>query len=290
MSTIIGLFITILCIIGGFYAMGGNPYILIQPFEIVIVAGAGLGGFVMANPLKVIKDSGVSLLEIFGYKALGQDTYCDVLKLLYILMYNLKKGSRNETENHIDDPYNSTIFTSIPTVLENNELTTFICYYMRMIIVGNARSYEIENLMDEEIDIILYEKLKPYHAISHMGESLPAIGIVGAILGIIKAMGNLSQSPKILGTAIGVSLTGTLLGIILSYSLCNPLTSQIKSTRLKQHRLYIIVKKALIAYMNGAIPQVAIEYGRKVLPLSERPSIEIVAQEVLQYNHNKKAS
>ncbi|AKK19986.1 flagellar motor stator protein MotA [Candidatus Liberibacter africanus] len=290
MNTIIGLLITILCIIGGFYAMGGNINILIQPFEIIIVAGAGLGGFVMANPLKIIKDSGISVLETFGYKTIDQSTYCNILKLLYILMYNLKKGSRNEIENHIDDPYNSTIFNSIPTILENHELTTFICDYIRMLIIGNARSYEIENLMDEELDIILYEKLKTYHAMSHMSESFPAIGIIGAILGIIKAMGNLSQSPKILGAAIGVSLTGTLLGILLSYCVCNPLIAQIKSTKLRQHRLYIMVKKTLIAYMNGAVPQVAIEYGRKVLPLSERPSIEIVEQEVLQYNHNTQAS
>ncbi|MFT4325504.1 flagellar motor stator protein MotA [Candidatus Liberibacter solanacearum] len=290
MNTIIGLLITFLCIIGGFYAMGGNLSILIQPFEIIIVSGAGLGGFIMANSLKVIKDSGVAILEIFGYKSIEKEIYCDILKIMYVLMYSLKKISRTELENHIDDPHNSSIFTSIPTILSNNELTTFICDYFRMVIIGNAQSHEIETLMDEEIEIILYEKLKPYHAISNMGESFPAIGIVGAILGIIKAMGNLSQSPKILGVAIGASLTGTMLGILLSYCICNPLTSQIHSIRLRQHRLYIIVKKTLIAYMNGAIPQVAIEYGRKVLPLFERPSIEIVEQEVLRYSNHKKES
>ncbi|MBL0848623.1 MAG: flagellar motor stator protein MotA [Candidatus Liberibacter ctenarytainae] len=281
MNILLGLMITSACILGGFSAMGGKLSILLQPYEIIIIAGAGFGGFIMTNPIKVIKESGISILEIFGYKSIKQPFYCNTLKLLYSLMHNLKKKSKHEIENHIDDPYNSPIFTDIPLILENNELITFVCDYIRMIVIGNAQSYEIEALMDEEIDTILYEKLKPYHAIANMGDAFPAIGIVGAILGIIKAMGNISQSPHILGSSIGASLTGTMLGIILSYCICNPLVEQIKSIKLKQHRLYIIVKKTLIAYMNGAIPQVAIEYGRKALPLSERPSLEVVEQTVI---------
>ncbi|MBY7649188.1 MAG: flagellar motor stator protein MotA [Candidatus Liberibacter europaeus] len=290
MNIILGLTIITSCILGGFSAMGGNLYILIQPFEIIIVAGAGFGGFIMANPTKVIKDSGIAILEIFGYKNIEPQFYCDILKILYSLMSHLKTKSRTEVENHIDDPYNSYIFTAIPKILEDTELTTFICDYIRMILVGNSKSHEIEMLMDEEIDTILSEKLKPYHAIASMGESFPAIGIVGAILGIIKAMGNITQQPKILGSSIGSSLTGTMIGIILSYSICHPIIEQIKSIRLKKHRSYIIVKKTISAYMNGAVPQVALEYGRKALPLSERPSIEFVEQEVIQSNYDKKAS
>lgn len=289
MNKILGLIITGGCILGGFSAMGGNLHVLIQPFEIIIVAGAGLGGFVMSNSIKVVKDSGIAILEIFGYKAPEPQFYCDILKILYSLMNNLKVKSKMEMEHQIDDPHNSPIFIAIPKILENNDLTTFICDYIRMIIIGNAQSHEIEMLMDEEIDTILSEKLKPYHAIASMGDAFPAIGIVGAILGIIKAMGNLSNSPQVLGNAIGSSLTGTMIGILLSYSICHPLIEQIKSTRLKQHISYIIVKKTIIAYMNGAVPQVALEYGRKALPLSERPSIEVVEQAVIQYNYDQKA-
>ncbi|MBA5723618.1 flagellar motor stator protein MotA [Candidatus Liberibacter sp.] len=290
MNTIIGLIITTGCILGGFASMGGHLGVLIQPFEILIIAGAGFGGFIMANPTTIIKDSGVAILEIFGYKVPNQKFYCDILKVLYAIMQKLKKGQRNEIENHIDDPLNSSLFIATPKVLENIELTTFICDYIRLIIIGNARSHEIEILMDDEIETILQEKLKPYYAISAMGESFPAIGIVGAILGIIKAMANIAQSPEILGPLIGASLTGTMFGIILSYSICNPLVSQIKTARLKKHCLHLIIKKTLIAYMNGSLPQIAIEYGLKSLPIPERPSLEVIEQEVLKYNHDKKAS
>ncbi|EMS36344.1 flagellar motor stator protein MotA [Candidatus Liberibacter americanus] len=290
MNKILGLIITIGCIIGGFSAMGGNTYALMQPFEFIIVAGAGFGGFIMSNQVRVLKDSGRAILEIFGYKSHEPQFYFDILRILYSLMNHLKNKSKVETERQIDDPHNSPIFTLIPKILENHELTTFICDYIRIIIVGNAQSHEIEILMDEEIDTILSEKLKPYHAIASMGEAFPAIGIVGAILGIVRAMGNISDSPQILGEAIASSLTGTMLGIILSYLICHPLIEQIKSTRLKQHIPYIIVKKTIIAYINGAVPQVAIEYGRKSLPMYERPSIEIIEQEVIQYNYDQEAS
>lgn len=144
--------------------------------------------------------------------------------------------------------------------------------------------------MDEEIETILHDKLKPYHAITTMGDSFPAIGIVAAVLGVIKAMGKINESPEVLGGLIGAALVGTMLGIILSYSICNPLASQVKIVRTKQHRLYIIVKQTLIAYMNGSVPQVALEYGRKTISNYERPSIDAVEQEMMNPGGENKAA
>lgn len=207
--------------------------------------------------------------------------YLDVLGVLYSLMRDLRTKSRNEIEAHIDNPEESSIFTAAPNLLKNKELTAFICDYVRLIIIGNARSHEIEALMDEEIETIHYDKMKPYHAMTAMGDSFPAIGIVAAVLGVIKAMSKINESPEVLGGLIGAALVGTMLGIFLSYCLCNPIIAQIKMVRTKQHRLYIIVKQTLLAYMNGSVPQVALEYGRKTISSYERPSIDAVEQEMM---------
>ena len=269
MNIVIGLIITFGCIIGGYMAMGGHLDVLIQPFELMIIGGAGLA---------------------FKHSVPKERNYLDVLGVLYSLMRDLRTKSRNEIEAHIDNPEDSSIFQSAPSVLKNKELTSFICDYVRLIIIGNARSHEIEALMDEEIETILHDKLKPYHAITTMGDSFPAIGIVAAVLGVIKAMGKINESPEVLGGLIGAALVGTMLGIILSYSICNPLASQVKIVRTKQHRLYIIVKQTLIAYMNGSVPQVALEYGRKTISNYERPSIDAVEQEMMNPGGENKAA
>ena len=290
MNIIIGFVVTCGCIIGSFMAMGRDVGALFQPFEFVIIAGAGLGGFIMANPMKVVKDSGKALGEAFRHAVPKERDYLDTLGVLYALMRDLRTKSRNEIEAHIDNPDESTIFKAAPTVLKNKDLTAFICDYVRLIIIGNARSHEIEALMDEELDTMLHDKMKPYHSITIMGDSFPAIGIVAAVLGVIKAMSHINESPEVLGHLIGSALVGTFLGIILSYSVCAPLVSQIKVVRKKQHRLYVIVKQTLLAYMNGSVPQVALEYGRKTISSYERPSIDAVEQEMMNPGSASKAA
>ncbi|HUH48744.1 MAG TPA: flagellar motor stator protein MotA, partial [Mycoplana sp.] len=216
--------------------------------------------------------------------------YLDTLGVLYSLMRDLRTKSRNEIESHIDNPEESSIFQSSPTVLQNKELTTFICDYVRLIIIGNARSHEIEALMDEEIQTITNDKMKPYAAMSTVGDALPAIGIVAAVLGVVKAMGSINEAPEILGGKIAAALVGTLLGVFLSYSVVSPIATNIKSVRAKQNRLYVIVKQTLLAYMNGSVPQVALEYGRKTISSYERPSIDAVEQEMMNPRGDSKAA
>ena len=281
MNIIIGLIITFGCVLGGYMAMGGHMEVLNQPFELLIIGGAGIGGFIVANTMKVIKETGKALVEAFKHKVPKERHYLDTLGVLYSLMRDLRTKSRNEIEAHIDNPAESTIFQSAPTVLANGELTAFICDYVRLIIIGNARSHEIEALMDEEIETISHDKMKSYHALSTMGDAFPAIGIVAAVLGVIKAMGAINESPEVLGGKIAAALVGTLLGVFLSYSIVTPIITNIKVVREKQNRLYIIVKQTLLAYMNGSVPQVALEYGRKTISSYERPSIDAVEQEMM---------
>jgi len=286
----IGLVVTLGCVIGGFMAMGGHVDVLFQPWEFVIIIGAALGIFLVGNPMSTVKDAGRAIVEALKNAVPNENNYLETLGVLHSLMRELKTKSRSEVEGHIDNPDESPIFQAYPLVLKNHDLTHFICDYCRLIIIGNARSHEIEALMDEEIHTIRHDKLKSYHALVAVGDGLPAIGIVAAVLGVIKAMGALDQSPEVLGALIGAALVGTFLGIFLSYGLVGPIAAKIKMVRDKQNRIYIIVKQTLLAYMNGALPQVALEFGRKTISSYDRPSIDAVEQQTLNSAVDRKAA
>ncbi len=281
MGIIIGLVVTLGCVLGGFMAMGGHVEVLMQPWEVVIICGAAFGTFLVANPMSTVKDAGKACLEAFKQAVPKEKDYLEVLGVLHSLMRELRTKSRSEVEAHIDNPEESVIFQAFPTVLKRHDLTHFICDYCRLIIIGNARSHEIEALMDEEIQTIRADKLKSYHAMVAVGDGFPAIGIVAAVLGVVKAMGALDQSPEILGGLIGAALVGTFLGIFLSYCVVAPIATKIKTVREKNARLYVVVKQTLLAYMNGSLPQVAIEFGRKTISSYDRPSIDAVEQSTL---------
>nr|WP_246470852.1 flagellar motor stator protein MotA [Aminobacter carboxidus] len=262
-------------------AMGGHLDVLMQPWEVVIICGAALGTFLVANPMATVKDTGKAIVEALKQAVPKEQDYLETLGVLHSLMRELRTKTRSEVEAHIDNPDDSPIFQAYPLVLKNYDLTHFICDYCRIIIIGNARSHEIEALMDEEIQTIRADKLKSYHALIAVGDGLPALGIVAAVLGVVKAMGALDQSPEILGGLIGAALVGTFLGIFLSYAVVAPIATKIKTVREKKNRLYIVVKQTLLAYMNGSLPQVAIEFGRKTISSYDRPSIDSVEQSTL---------
>ena len=281
MGILIGFVVIFGCVLGGYMAMGGHLEVLYQPWELVIIGGAGVGTFLIANPLSTVKDAGKATMEAIKGAVPKEQDYLEVLGVLHSLMRELKTKSRNEVEAHIDNPEESAIFQAYPTVMKNKDLMNFICDYCRIIIIGNARPLEIEALMDEEIHTIRHDKLKSYHALTVVGDAFPALGIVAAVLGVIKAMGAIDQSPEILGGLVGAALVGTFLGIFLNYAVVAPVAAKINVVREKKNRLYIIVKQTLLAYMNGSLPQVALEFGRKTISAYDRPTIDAVEQSTL---------
>ncbi len=282
MGIIIGLVVTLGCVLGGFMAMGGHIEVLAQPWEFVIIGGAAIGTFLIANPMVVVKDSLKGLGEAFSGKTPSDEYYMELLGLLFILLREMKNKPKNEVEGHIDNPEESPIFQAHPAVLKNEPLINFICDYCRLILVGNARSYEVEALMEEEIGTIKHEKMEAVHAWQAMGDGLPALGIVAAVLGVVKAMGAIDSSPEILGGLIGAALVGTFVGIFLSYSVVGPIASKLKIVRTENLRIYFVSKQTLIAYMNGAIPQIAVEFGRKAISAHDRPSIDQVEERIME--------
>ncbi|MFG1480391.1 flagellar motor stator protein MotA [Xanthobacter sp. V4C-4] len=281
MAVIIGIILGLAATFGGFVAMGGHLSVVWQPFEYVIIGGIAFSTFIIANPMSVIKDTGAAILQAAMGVAPKRKDFLALLSLLYALMRDMRQKPRNEVEAHIDDPQNSTLFGQFPTILRDKELTQYICDYARLILIGNAKSHEIEGLMEQEISTIKKHKTKPASAIGTVAEALPALGICAAVLGIVKAMGAIDQSPEVLGHYIGSALIGTFLGIYSSYAILSPLGAKIKTTREKQCQPFIIVKQTLIAFMNGALPPIALEHGRKTISAAERPSIDEVESEAI---------
>lgn len=289
MGIIIGMVITLGCVFGGYMAMGGHIDVLIQPFEFVIIGGAAIGIFIIANPMSTVKDSGKAMMEAIKNKVPSREEYLELLGLLHQLLRELKTKPRNEVEAHIDNSEESSIFQQYPLILANKDLTNFICDYCRLIIVGNARPHEVEALMEEEISTIRHDKLKSSHGLQGMSDGLPALGIVAAVLGVIKAMGAIDQSPEVLGGLIGAALVGTFFGIFMAYGFVQPLANKIGIIREKNIRLYFVAKQTLIAYMNGSLPQVALEFGRKTISNYDRPSLDDVENEAMGTGEPKAA-
>jgi chemotaxis protein MotA len=205
-------------------------------------------------------------------------------------MREFRARARNEVEVHFENPKESPIFKKYKSIVTNKELTNFVCDYCRLIVVGNARPHEIEALMDEEIQTIRGDGLKCHYAMVSMSDALPALGIIAAVLGVIKAMGALNEAPEVLGHHIGAALVGTFAGIFFSYGVFGPLAAKIKVVREQRVRVYVLIKQTLLAFMNGAMPQVAVEYGRKTISAYERPSIDKVEQETLGGGDHKAAA
>ncbi|WP_036838370.1 flagellar motor stator protein MotA [Pleomorphomonas oryzae] len=281
MGSLIGFIIAIGSLLGGYAALGGHLTVLWQPWEFVIIGGTALGIFIVGNTMRTVRDTGRSIVEAVLGNVPKRQHYLGVLEVLYALMRELRSKGRSDVEKHIEDPDNSEIFQKVPYVAKDPEMRAFICDYFRLIIVGNARPHEVEQLMDEEIQTIAHERLMPYLALGAIAEALPALGIVAAVLGVIKAMGAIDQSPQILGALIGAALVGTFGGIFLSYGVVAPISGKIRTVRERQLAPYILIKQTLIASMNGAVPQIALEYGRKTIPAHQRPTIDDVEDEVI---------
>jgi chemotaxis protein MotA len=289
MTFIVGLVVVIVCLFGSFVMMGGHLGVLWQPFEYVIILGSAIGTFFVANPMKIVKDTGKAVLEAIKEKMPKRGDYLDVLSLLFVLLREMRSKTKSEMEIHFDQPGDSEIFKSYPSVIKNPDLLTFICDYCRLMLMGNARPHEVESLMEEEIQTMMRDKLKVYHAVTAVSDALPALGIVAAVLGVIKAMGALDQPPEVLGHLIAAALVGTFAGILFSYGFFGPLATKIKMVRDKQVRTFGIVKQTLVAHLNGSLPQVSVEYGRKAVSAYERPTVSELEQATLDATSKKAA-
>ncbi len=274
MFVIVGWLVAIGCIFGVFIAHGGNIGVVLHalPFELLTIFGGALGAFVANNQPKVLKATLKGLGACFKGSKYSKARAMELLALLYEILQKARKEGLMSIEKDVEDPHNSPLFQKFPTVGHDHHVTEFITDYLRMMVSGNLNAHEIESLMDSEVETHHAEAHAASAAIARLAGALPAFGIVAAVLGVVNTMGSVGQPPAVLGGMIGSALVGTFLGILLAYGFAEPLAGLLEQKIDEDGKELQCIKTTLLASMQGYAPQVAIEFGRKVLYSTERPS------------------
>jgi len=274
MFVLVGWGLALVCIFGVYIVHGGNIGVILKalPFEMITIFGAAAGAFLANNQMKVIKASFAGLGKCFKGSKYSKARYMELMALMYDILQKARKEGLMSIEKDVEDPHSSAIFQKYAVVGNDHHIVEFITDYLRMMVSGNLNAHEIESLMDNEIDTHHHEGHAAVAAVARLAGALPAFGIVAAVLGVVNTMGSVGQPPAILGGMIGSALVGTFLGILLAYAVVEPLGGLMEQKLDEGTKEFNVVKTVLLASMQGYAPQVAIEFGRKVLYSTERPT------------------
>ena len=272
MLVLVGYLVVIGAVFGGYGLMGGHFGVLFQPVELLMIGGSALGAFIAGNNGKTIKATIRELPLLLRSSKHNRQLYMDLLALLYELLAKARKEGMMKLESDVEAPEQSEIFGRYPTILAHEGITVFLSDYQRLVISANTDAHEIEALMDHEIDTIRHEAAVPGHSLSRVGDALPALGIVAAVMGVVHALGSAHLPPSEMGALIAHAMVGTFLGVLLAYGFVSPLASLIEQKVEEGMKIYQCAKVTLLASLNGYAPQLAVEFGRKVLFSTERPS------------------
>ncbi len=284
MFVIIGYLVVGGCVFGVYALTGGNMAILAHaaPHELAVIMGAAVGAFLVANPNKTLKAVLAAMPKLLAGSKHSKARYMALMALLYDILTKVRKEGMMAIESDVEDPKKSALFQKHKVVADEHHLLEFITDYLRMMVSGNMNPLEIENLMDQEIDTHHHEAMVPAHAIQTMGDGLPAFGIVAAVLGVVQTMASVGKPPAELGAMIASALVGTFLGILLSYGFVSPLAKLLETKVDESTKELQCVKATLLASLQGYAPAVAVEFGRKVLYSTERPSFMELEKHVKQ--------
>lgn len=272
MLVIVGYIVVVLSVFGGFALAGGHLGALFQPVELLMIGGAAAGAFLVGNNTKAIKATMKALPQTLKGSKYTKDVYMDLMALLYDILAKVRKEGLMTIESDVEEPHSSALFTKYPRILENHHVLEFLTDYLRLMVGGNLNTFEIENLMDNEIETHHHEGEVPVHVIARMGDAMPAFGIVAAVMGVVHTMASVGLPPAELGLLIAHALVGTFLGILLAYGFVSPLASVLEQKLAESSKMLECVKVTLLASLNGYSPALAVEFGRKVLFSTERPS------------------
>lgn len=271
MLVIVGAIIVLACVAGGFVLSHGNLATIWQPYEVLIICGAAFGAFVISNPTKVIKGAFAGALSLLKGPKYGKKDYLELLGLMYDIFSKARKEGMMSVEEHIEDPESSSLFGKYPKIVKDHHAMDFICDYLRIIVGGNMNPFELENLMDVELETHHHEAEQPAQAITRVSDALPGFGIVAAVLGIVITMGSLDQPPDVIGAHVAAALVGTFLGILFAYGFVGPAAIAIEHKVADEAKYLQCIKVCLLATLNGYSPQISVEFGRKSLFSSDRP-------------------
>lgn len=274
LNFIIGAITAIVCTLGGFVAAGGHLSVLADaaPLELVIMGGTAAGGFIIANPKPVKQGAAQAMKLLFNKPKFTTESYIELLCVMYQMFKLAKTKGMLALEAHVENPEDSAIFQEFPGFLANHHGLEFFCDYLRMFTLGADKPYEIEALMDEELDVHHQELEAVVTSVNNVADGMPAIGIVAAVLGIIHTMGAITEPPEVLGKLIGGALVGTFMGVWLAYGFIGPVANFIKNTFDAESKYLQCMKVGMLAHLQGFAPAISVEYARKTLLSDVRPS------------------
>jgi chemotaxis protein MotA len=284
MLAIGGLVFLLVCVFGSYLVSGGSiePLIESLPFEMWTIAGAAAGAFIMANSMHEVKHALVGLGKIMKGAAYKKTDYVELLSLMYFLVRLASTKGNMALEPHIEKPAESSAFQRFPKIIGNHHACDLICDYLRLVGMNADDPNQIEDVMARELRKTLNEELHPAHALQTMADGLPALGIVAAVLGVIKTMSHIDQPPAVLGAMIGGAMTGTFLGVLLSYGMVGPFSSRLKGVVEEEAKYMEVIRAVIVTHLHGNAPQVSIESGRKMVPNEHMPSFAEMEEAIEQ--------
>lgn len=276
----IGLLCLLFSVFIGYLAMGGNIHILLKPSEWIMIIGAAIGSYIIANPPDVTKDMLRFLKNLSKKTPFDKNDYLQILTFMFNFFKFSHSNGLVELENHIDNTKKSELFIRFPIINKQYDAKIFFCDYFRIIILGFEDSNELENMMENDIEGKKHHALTVSQSLIKIGDALPALGIVAAVLGVITAMSSVGSDPSILGPKIASALVGTFIGAFTAYGIVNPIGYRLLQFKENKIKLLECIKNGIIAHINGYPPSIAIEFARQAIPASYKPSFHEVEQEI----------
>ncbi len=271
MFAIIGIVVVFGAVVAGFLMEKGNLLVLFQPSEMVTIGGAALGTLLIANPIHIIKAMIASVMGVLGGSKFGKPRYLETLKMMYEFFNKVRKDGLIKVEDDVEKPNESEIFKKYPAFLKDHHVSSFVCDTLRMAITGGVEPFDMDQMMELDMEVAHHETLQPIQALSTVADALPGLGIVAAVLGVVITMGALGGPPEEIGKKVAAALVGTFLGILMCYGVVGPLAASMTKGA-DEHNSYLhVLRVILLAFLKGAAPILAIETGRRAIPEHVRP-------------------
>ncbi len=280
MFAIIGAVIVFGCVIGGFMIEKGNLSVIFQPVELLIIFGAAIGGFIIASPVKVIKAVIGGIVKLLTGKTYSKGDYIEVLLLLSEIFAKIRKEGLVSIEADVDNPEESKIFSNYPKFLKNHHAVSLVTDTLRTVMTTSIAPHELESLLDTELESHHEELMIPSKSIGTIADSLPGLGIVAAVLGVVITMGKISEPPEIIGHSVASALVGTFLGVLMCYGFVGPAAKNLEFGANEERDYLNVLKIALVGFVGGAAPQIAVEFGRRVIPANVKPSFVEIEEKI----------
>lgn len=282
MLVIVGYIVVCGSVFGGFVLAGGHMAVLFQPIELLMIGGAAVGASLVGNNSKTLKASLKALPSVFQGSKYSKAMYMELMTMLFDVLTKIRKEGLMSIEGDIEKPEESPLFSKYPLVVSDHHLMEFLSDYLRLMVSGNMDAFQIENLMDNELETHHHEGAVPAHFMAKLGDGLPAFGIVAAVMGVVHTMESVGIPPAELGILIAKALVGTFLGILLAYGFVGPLASLLEQKLDESSKTFQCVKVTLLASLNGYAPALSVEFGRKVLYSTERPTFSELEEHIKQ--------